>query len=168
MKGVMTEAQNRLTSMWQVDSIKLTRLRQTVTSSSDKFIVRICFPPLETGEEINHVSVTLEHRHCVIATAIHPAASSIGPNIRASPRTLTRRLVCTGHGDIPSRSTQRVGRIGPRSFRPQRVMIFISVLFIGLRNDSTRSFLPLTAVQHKGMLIPRPLLIRGESKPVSR
>src|SRR5262245_37425454 len=47
-----------------------------------------------------------------------------------------------------------------------RIMIFVAVFFVGLRDDAAGFELNLSLVEHQRMLIARPVLDRGEAKPI--
>src|SRR5205814_682302 len=81
-------------------------------------------------------------------------------------RAFSRRSVSAGHGNLPSASPQSLGGIRVRFWRPVRIMILISVLFVGLGYDPTRFQLNLSFLQHQGMLAARPILDRRESEPI--
>src|SRR6266700_3705711 len=53
---------------WKIDSVNLARLGQAIGVLLHQFVMRLCLPPLETGEEINHVLVSLKHHHGVDPT----------------------------------------------------------------------------------------------------
>src|SRR5882672_4484381 len=53
---------------WKIDGVNLARLGQAIGALVHQFVMRLCLPPLETGEEINHVLVSLKHHHGVIPT----------------------------------------------------------------------------------------------------
>jgi hypothetical protein len=43
------------------------------------------FPPFEARKEVDHVGATLEHRHSVVTTTVHPPAACIRPHVRPTP-----------------------------------------------------------------------------------
>src|SRR6266550_4518286 len=119
----------------QVHRINLSRLCQTIGAVVHQFVVRFCFPPLETREKINHVLVSLEHDHGVIPAAIDPTSASVWPDVDAPSRALSRSSVSAGHGDFPGAPPQSLRGISVRFWRPVRIVIFIAVLFVRLRYD---------------------------------
>src|SRR5437667_12800236 len=81
-------------------------------------------------------------------------------------RAFSRRSVSAGHRDLPGASPQSLGGIRVRLWRPVRIMILISVLFVGLGYDPTRFQLNLPFLHYQGMLAARPILDRGEPEPI--
>src|SRR5262249_55124815 len=133
-------------------------LSDAVRAIVHQFVVGLCFPPLEAGEEIDHVLVAFEHYHGVIAAAVDPAAAGVGPDIYAAARALARSAIGAGHSDFPSAAAQSVGRIGIRLWRPVRIVIFVAIFFVGLRNDAAGLLLKLALLQHQCVLAARPIL----------
>src|SRR5213596_2037059 len=132
----------------QVNRINLPRLCQTIGAIVDQFVVRFGFPPFETGEEIYHVFIALEHDHRVVAPAIDPASTGVRPDVDAASRAFSRRSVSAGHRNLPGASPQSLGGIRVRFWRPVRIMILIAVLFVGLRYDPAGLQLNLSFLQH--------------------
>ena len=58
-----------------------------------RLVVWLGVPPIEAGEEIDHVRVSLENGHGVVTSAVHPSATRIGPHIRSATRGLATGLV---------------------------------------------------------------------------
>src|SRR5882672_6403842 len=90
-------------AFWEINGVDLAKLGETKAAAAHEFIVRICFPPLETCEEVNHVGIALEHGHGVVAAAVYPAAASVGPHVCSTPGGFTGGLVTACHNDFPSR-----------------------------------------------------------------
>src|SRR5262249_27983196 len=136
-------------TMRQVDSIDFLRLCQAVIPAVYQLIMWVCFPPFEAGKKIHHMCITLKHRHSVIATTIHPPAASIRQDVRPTPRSFAGGLVTTGHNYVPGSSAESVGRIGPESLRPKRIMVFVAVFLIRLWDNTAEPLLFFALLQHE-------------------
>src|SRR5205085_5748177 len=79
------------------------------------------------------------------------------------------RLVATGHVNLPRGSPHAFGRGPVRIILcPARIMIFVAVLLVGLRDNAAGALLGRTLAQHPGVLRPRPFLKRRETEPRRR
>ena len=81
-------------------------------------------------------------------------------------RSSSWRSPPAGRRDIPGRLPQGFRGISRRCWRPVRVVVLVSVLFVRLRNDPSRLHLDLALLQHQGVLPARPVLDGRESEPV--
>src|SRR5712691_10992848 len=150
----------------QVNGIYLASLCQTIGAVVYQFVVRLRFPPLETGEKINHVLVSFEHDHGVIPSTVDPTSASIRPDVDAPSRAFSRSSVSARHRDFPGDPPQSLRGISVRFGRPVRIVIFVAVLFVRLRYDPPRYQLNLPLLEHQGMLASRPILNRREPEPI--
>src|SRR5436190_24010369 len=123
------------------------------------------FPPFEAGKEIHHAFVAFEHHHRVIPAPIDPTPAHVRPNVDPSPHGFSRSPVSARHRDVPGHTTQSFCRVSIRLRCPMWIMIFVSVLLVGLRNDSSRRYLNPPLIKHQSMLSSRPILDRCESEP---
>ena len=89
------------TAFRQVDDVSLAGIREAVIARGHEAVVRIGQPPLEAGEEVDHMSVALEHRHGVVAASVHPTSARVGPHASAALGRLAGGLISSGHGDLP-------------------------------------------------------------------
>ena len=154
--------------MGEIHGVDLPGFRQAVVAVVHQLVVWLGLPPIEAGEEVDHVRVSLEHGHGVVTSAVHPSATRIRPHIRSAPRGLARGLVSPGHHDFPGRSAQRIGGLGSEPFGPQWVVVLVSIFLIRLRDDAAQALLLLSLGEHEGVLRSRPLLKGGEVEPVRR
>src|SRR5215475_10619033 len=100
--------------------------------------MRLGFPPVEAGEEVDHDGVPVEHHHGVITAAVDPSSTRIGPDARAALGGFAGGLVSARHGDLP-----RCAAIGIRAMEvwkavaaAVRIVILVAVLLVGLRNGA--------------------------------
>src|SRR6516165_4327354 len=101
--------------MRKVDGISFSRIGEAVITSAHEFVVRIGLPPVEAGEEIEHVPITEKHGLGVIAAAIEPSTTRVRPDISSATGGFSCRAISTRHGDIPGCTSQGVGGIGAGS-----------------------------------------------------
>src|ERR1044071_4346927 len=150
----------------KIDGIDFARFGQTPGAGIDQFIMWFGFPPLKAGEKVDHMLVALQHDHRVVAASINPAPSGIRPNIDAAARAFTCSPIGAGHGNFPSYPPKRLGGITVGLGSPMRIMVFIAVLLIRLGDKASSLALDLPLFEHESMLVPGPILDRGESEPI--
>src|SRR4030095_1773753 len=149
-----------------IDYVDFARFRQTVGSIGNELVMRLGLPPFETGEEVHHMLITLEHHHRVVTAPVDPSSSGVRPDVSAAAGAFTRSSIGACHGDVPCHTPERLSRVTVGRRRPAGIVVFITVLFIGLWDDSTCFELNLPLLKHQLVLLPRPILDRSESKPI--
>ena len=162
--GSRLELECEPAALGKIDGVGMTGIGEAVIAVVDEFVVRIGLPPVKACHEVDDVAVAEEHGHGIVATTVDPAPASIWPNIGAATRGLAGSLVSASHDDVPGNAAKRIRRF--LSWKsPERVVVFVTILLVGLRNDAARLPLEFAGLEHEGMLIAGPFLVGGETEP---
>src|ERR1039457_6579752 len=86
-----------LASVRKVNRVNIAGIGETIVCVIHQFIVRVRLPPLKAGEKLDDVAVTNEHGLGIVATAVHPTAARIGPDVGSTASTLPGSLIAAGH-----------------------------------------------------------------------
>src|SRR5262245_42496884 len=125
--------------------------------------MRVSDPPRATFKEISHMRVAFKHQHVVIAATRNPAA------VPGDIRAFARSLIAAGHAHFPGETPAIISysRRPFAAFTPRKgIMIFVTVLFIHLRNGTAGFCLFQSVLQHEivaTMFVPT--LEHGEVGP---